>query len=74
MSNIQFDQDIYKKVSARELQAAQLAKEGFSIVEAADQMGIKPSTVSTYRCRILDKLGCRTMTEAVVSLIEAGIL
>jgi len=74
MSNIQFDQSIYKKITPRENQVAQAARKGKSIQETADLLGIRPSTVKSYRCRMMEKLGCHNITDVVVSLIEAGIL
>lgn len=74
MNNIQFNQGIYKKITGRENQVAQAARGGKSIQETADLLGIKPSTVKSHRCRMMAKLGCKNITDVVVSLINAGIL
>jgi DNA-binding CsgD family transcriptional regulator len=74
MSNIQHTHDIYKKLSPRELQVAQLAKEGKSLKETAALLGVKKSTIGATRGRVMEKLGCQNITACVVSLIEAGIL
>lgn len=74
MINIQKTHDIYKKLSPREIQVAQAAKDGKSIQETADLLSIRPCTVKAYRARIMGKLGCENTTSSVVSLIEAGIL
>jgi DNA-binding NarL/FixJ family response regulator len=74
VNNIQQTHDIFKKLSPREMQVAQAAKEGKSIQETADLLAIKPCTVKAYRARIMLKLGCDNTTSSVVSLIEAGIL
>ena len=71
---MQFDESVYKKISDRELQAACAAKDGLSIQETADRMSISPSTVKSYRSRIMAKLGCKNITESIVRLIKAGIL
>ena len=74
MNNIQFDHSLYKKLSPREQEVARAAKEGRSIQETADLLGVKPSTIKQYRCRLMTKLGAKNITETVVSLISAGIL
>lgn len=74
MNNIQFDQSLYKKITDRELQVARLAREGKSIQQTADVLGIKIATVKSYRSRVMEKLGCCNMLESVVSLIDKGIL
>lgn len=74
MNNIQFDQSLYKKLSPREQEVARAAKEGKSIQETADLLGVRPSTIKAYRCRLMAKIGAKNITESVVSLISAGIL
>lgn len=74
MNNIQFDQAIYKKLCPRETEVALAAKEGLSIQQTAERLGIAIPTVQTYRSRAMRKTGCRNMTATVVALIAAGIL
>jgi DNA-binding NarL/FixJ family response regulator len=74
MNNIQFDQALYKKLTEREKQVASFAKEGLNCKDTADRLGVKYSTIGSMRSRIMKKVGCKNMTAAVVSLINAGIL
>lgn len=74
MNDIQFNQAIYKKLTDRELQVARYAKDGLSLKEAAERLGVTKSTIGNYRIRIMAKVGKPNMTAAVVSLMDAGIL
>lgn len=74
MNNIQFNQEIYKRLAPREVEAAKAAAEGLTIKQTADKMHIEIPTVKSYRARAMRKLGCKNMTAAVVSLKDAGIL
>jgi DNA-binding NarL/FixJ family response regulator len=47
----------HETLSYREYQVFQHISAGRSIKEIADQLGISPNTVSTYRSRILEKTG-----------------
>ena len=61
-------------LSARELEVLRLLAEGRSLQECATQIGIKVSTVSTYRTRIVDKLGLQSTSELVRFAVQAGIV
>lgn len=61
-------------LSARELEVLRLLAEGKSLQECATQIGIKVSTVSTYRTRIVDKLGMQSTSELVRFAVQAGIV
>ncbi len=61
-------------LSARELEVLRLQAEGKSLQECATQLGIKVSTISTYRSRILEKLGLQTNSELVRFAIENHIV
>jgi two-component system response regulator FixJ len=74
MNNIQFNQDIYKRLSPRETEAARAAAEGLTVKETAHAMGITSSAVKAYRARVMSKIGCKTIGETLVSLVKAGIL
>lgn len=73
-NNIQFDQALYKKLTDREIEVARYAKEGLTCKDTGERMGITASTVGTFRSRIMDKVGCKNITETVVALKDAGIL
>lgn len=74
MSNIQFDQAVFKKLTDREIEVARYAKAGLNCKDTGDILGVTKSTVGNTRSHIMRKLGCKNITEAVVSLIGAGIL
>ena len=74
MNNIQFDQAVFKKLTDREVQIARYAKDGLNCKDTGDILGVTKSTIGNTRSRIMRKLGCKNITEAVVSLIAAGIL
>jgi DNA-binding NarL/FixJ family response regulator len=74
MNNIQFDQDLYKRLAPREIEAARAAANGLSTKETASVMGISFNTAKAYRSRLMEKIGCTNMTAVVVSLKDAGIL
>lgn len=61
-------------LSSRELEVLRLQAEGRSLQECASQLGVKVSTVSTYRSRILEKLGLQTNSEVVRFAIENGVV
>lgn len=61
-------------LSARELEVLRLQAEGKSLQECASQLGIKVSTISTYRRRILEKLGLQTNSQLIRFAIENGIV
>ena len=61
-------------LSVRELEVLKLQAEGKSLQECANQLGVKVSTASTYRSRILDKLGLQSNSELVRFAIDNGIV
>jgi len=74
MNNIQFDQEIYKRISPREMEVAKAASEGLSLKATADRMGISKATVQNYRAHIFGKLGCKNISEAIALLIKGGMI
>lgn len=72
--NIQETQDIWKKLTPREIEIAKASVEGLTAGQIGDRLGIQKSTISTFRIRIVEKLGCRTFIEACACLIKGGIL
>lgn len=68
MNNIQFNQEAYSNLSAREIDIARASIEGLTVKEIGHRLGIKPSTICTFRLRITNKLGCGTFIEAVAQI------
>ena len=61
-------------LSARELEVLKLLAEGRSLQDSAKQLGIKVSTVSTYRGRIMEKLSLASTSELVRFAIQNQII
>jgi len=55
--------DPFLVLSNRELGVMQELLSGFGIKEISQRMDISPSTVATYKARLMDKLGVTSMTE-----------
>jgi DNA-binding NarL/FixJ family response regulator len=47
---------------------------GHTVSDIARDLGLSVKTVSTYRARVLDKLGMRTSAELMRYVIENGLL
>jgi DNA-binding NarL/FixJ family response regulator len=55
----------HELLSDREFQVMRMLAEGRTVSEAASDMGISVKTVSTYRARLLEKLGMKTNAEVM---------
>jgi DNA-binding NarL/FixJ family response regulator len=55
----------HQLLSDREYQVMRMLAEGRTVSEAASDMGISVKTVSTYRARLLEKLGMKTNAEVM---------
>ena len=63
-----------QELSPREHAVFKRVARGTPIVEIAHELGISPKTVSTYRQRVLDKLGCRNNAELTAYALRKGLL
>lgn len=63
-----------KQLTERELSCLFLAAKGLTTNETAELLGIKSSTVETYRRKIKYKLACNTMAQAVFEGIRWGYM
>jgi DNA-binding NarL/FixJ family response regulator len=61
-------------LSERELQVLRLLGEGQAIKQIAHRMGLSPSTVATYRARVLTKLKLKTTAELIHYALDQGLL
>lgn len=61
-------------LSCGEIECLFLAATGNTIEQTAHLLSVKTSTVMTLRKRILNKLGCRSMAQAVFMGIRYGYL
>ena len=62
------------QLSERELQVLRLLGEGQGIKQIAHQMSLSPSTIATYRARILTKLKLKTTAELIHFALDQGLL
>jgi DNA-binding NarL/FixJ family response regulator len=64
----------HETLSHRELEVLKLLAAGESLVHIAEMLHLSPSTVTTYRARILAKTGTKSNVELTRYALEAGIL
>jgi DNA-binding CsgD family transcriptional regulator len=61
------------QLSAREIQVLKLVVEGRTSKEIARALGLFPSSIDTYRSRIMAKLGVRDVPALVRLAIRSGL-
>lgn len=61
-------------LSPRELELLRLLGTGLGLKECARHLDLTTSTVSTYRARLMEKLGLRTTAEVIRFAIENGLV
>jgi DNA-binding NarL/FixJ family response regulator len=64
----------HELLSDRELEVLKRLAEGESLVRIAEQLHLSPSTVTTYRARVLEKMGLKSNAELTRYAIEHGLL
>ena len=64
----------HEGLSDREYQALRMLGSGRTVSEIASELGLSVKTVSTYRARVLEKLGMRTNAEIMRYAMENGLL
>jgi len=64
----------HEALSDRELEVLKMIADGKSLVKIADALHLSPNTVTTYRSRILQKLGVSSNAELTRYAIENGLL
>lgn len=63
----------HEKLSRREYDVLRLIGSGRRVSEIAEQLGLSVKTVSTYRTRVLKKMGLRTNAELIHYAVRHGI-
>jgi DNA-binding NarL/FixJ family response regulator len=66
--------DSHESLSNRELQVLKLIAGGESLVKIAETLHLSPHTVTTYRTRILEKMGWTSNAELTRYALENGLL
>jgi DNA-binding NarL/FixJ family response regulator len=61
-------------LSNRELEVFKLIARGEALVQIGERLHLSPHTVTTYRSRILDKMGMSTNAELTRYAIEHGLI
>ena len=62
------------KLTPREIQILQMTASGMTAREIAAHFSISPRTVEKYREEILEKLGCKNLSEATATGVRTGII
>lgn len=60
-------------LSERERQVLQLTVEGQTAAQIAEQLGLSPKTIETYRSRVMQKLGLNDLPALVKFAIQHGL-
>lgn len=63
----------HELLSNREFQVLQLLARGKSVSEIGEQLALSANTISTYRARIFEKLGVRTLVDLVDYVRRHGL-
>jgi len=64
----------HEMLSDREYQALRMLGSGRTVSEISEELGLSVKTVSTYRARVLQKLGMRTNAELMRYVMENALL
>lgn len=64
----------HHKLSARELQVLRLLGEGRSVSEIGEELHISVKTVSTYRTRLMEKMGLESTADIIRYAMRAGLV
>ncbi len=65
---------LYDLLSDREFSVLCAIAEGKPLAQIADELNLSAKTITTYRVRVLGKLGMRTNTELVRYALEHGLI
>lgn len=62
------------KLSRREFQVMLMISHGLTNAEISENLCLSPKTISTYRLRLLDKLGAQNEVDLIKIAVEQGIV
>ena len=65
---------LHDRLSERELQVLMLIGRGKTPTQAAQELGLSPKTIGTYRARLLDKMGLHASAELIAYAVRHGLV
>jgi two-component system, NarL family, invasion response regulator UvrY len=68
------EQPLHELLSNREFQVMQAIASGKSVSDIAGELSLSVKTVSTYRTRILEKMGLKTNAEIMRYIMQQGLV
>lgn len=68
------DEPLHARLSDREFQILCLIASGKTLSEIADQLALSPKTISTYRARILEKMGMESNAQLTHYAVTQGLV
>jgi DNA-binding NarL/FixJ family response regulator len=72
--NTDTDKSLHEKLSDREFEVFRLLAAGMQVSEIATKLSLSVTTVSTYRSRVLEKLGMKSNADLTRYALEVGII
>jgi two-component system, NarL family, invasion response regulator UvrY len=72
--NTDNDKSLHEKLSDREFEVFRLLAAGMQVSEIATKLSLSVTTVSTYRSRVLEKLGMKSNADLTRYALEVGII
>jgi two-component system invasion response regulator UvrY len=70
----ELEQEPHETLSDREYQVMCLLAAGYTVTEIATELSLSVKTVSTYRARMMDKLGLKRTAEIIRYALERGLV
>jgi len=68
------EQPLHDKLSTRELQILTLIGAGLSVTTIAEKLNLSAKTVSTYRSRVLSKMGLSTSAQLIKYVVDRRLI
>lgn len=71
---LQDDNSLHKQLSNREFEVMKMIAEGKKMSDIADKLSLSTNTISTYRARILEKMGMASNAELIKYVMINGLI
>jgi DNA-binding NarL/FixJ family response regulator len=65
---------LHERLSDREFEVLRALGSGMTVKDVAEQLRLSAKTVSTYRTRLLEKMGLKSKADLVRYVVEHGLL